>query len=75
MLQDEPVPGPIEGLRLPSRTWNALQRGNVTTLDRLKAVAGRIERVVEGVGFKTAEAIRAELARATSLEKHYQDER
>jgi hypothetical protein len=54
--------GPIPGLRLPLNAWEVLQRENITTLDQLKAVADRIERF-EGIGHRTAQAIRAELTR------------
>jgi hypothetical protein len=56
--------GPIDGLRLPPNAWDVLRRENITTLDRLKAVARRIERF-DGIGSKTARAIREEVARAT----------
>jgi DNA-directed RNA polymerase alpha subunit len=70
--QDKPVPGPIEGLRLPARAWTALRRENITTLDRLRAVADRLDRL-EGIGAKTAQTIRVELARMAAYEKprHY----
>ena len=73
MPLDEPVPGPIDGLRLPRRAWKALQQENIITLDQLRAVAGRIERVLPGIGSKTAETIRAELARTQVRDKprHY----
>jgi hypothetical protein len=60
---EEKIPGPIEGLRLPQRAWAVLQREHITTLDRLRSVADRLERF-EGVGPKTALAIRQEIARA-----------
>jgi hypothetical protein len=59
--------GPIEGLRLPLRAWAVLRRENIVTLNRLKAVAHRIEQFT-GVGVKTARAVRAELARVALLE-------
>jgi DNA-directed RNA polymerase alpha subunit len=62
MLQEETVPGPIDGLRLPLRAWKVLQREHITTLDQLRAAAGRIERF-ENIGSKTARTIRTELAR------------
>jgi DNA-directed RNA polymerase alpha subunit len=70
--QDEPIAGPIEGLRLPARTWKVLREENLTTLDRLRAVADRLDRL-EGIGAKTAQTIRAELACVAVLEKprHY----
>jgi hypothetical protein len=68
MPQDEPIPGPIEGLRLPARVWTVLEREHITTLDQLRAAAGRIERF-ENVGPKTARIIRAELARVVPADK------
>lgn len=55
--------GAIPGLRLPCYAWHVLRRENILTLDQLKAVADRIERVYPGVGPKAAAIIRAELAR------------
>jgi hypothetical protein len=63
MRQDAPVPGPIDGVRLPQRAWKVLQQENIT-LDRLRAAADRLDRL-EGIGVKTAQAIIAELARVT----------
>jgi len=65
--------GPIPGLRLPHHAWTVLESDNITTLDQLKAVADRIERI-PGVGSKTAEAIRAELARVMASEQQLPDE-
>jgi DNA-directed RNA polymerase alpha subunit len=72
MPQDEPVPGPIEGLRLSRRAWKVLQQENITTLDQLRAVADRLERF-DRIGPKTAQIIRAELARIKFRDKprHY----
>jgi Holliday junction resolvasome RuvABC DNA-binding subunit len=53
--------------------WTVLESDNITTLDQLKAVADRIERI-PGVGSKTAEAIRAELARVMASEQQLPDE-
>ena len=61
---DRTIPGPIDGLRLPSRAWAVLQAENITTLDQLRAMAGRIDRL-ERIGPKTARTIRDELARVT----------
>lgn len=58
--------GPIPGLRLPENAWRALRRENIKTLGRLQAVADQIERIVPGIGTKTAAVIRAELARLKS---------
>ncbi|HZH51045.1 MAG TPA: hypothetical protein VEZ16_04100 [Microvirga sp.] len=60
--------GVIPGLRLPQYAWSVLDRDNITTIDQLKAIAGDIERLIPGAGPKTAEAIRAELARVTASE-------
>jgi hypothetical protein len=57
--------GPIAGLVLSPRAWHVLRRENITTLNRLRAVAHRLERF-EGIGPVTARAIRAELARLAS---------
>jgi DNA-directed RNA polymerase alpha subunit len=72
MRQDEPVPGPIDGLSLPRRAWKALQQEHITTLDRLNAVADRLDRL-ENIGSKTARTIRTELARINFQERprHY----
>jgi hypothetical protein len=48
---------------LPQQAWFVLERENIMTIERLKAVADRIEHVLPGIGPKTADAIRAELAR------------
>jgi hypothetical protein len=63
MHPNEPVSGPIAGLHLPRRAWTVLERENLTTLDQLTAVADGMERVIPGLGRKTARTIRAELAR------------
>ena len=63
----ETCEGPIGGLYLPFIAWKVLHRENIRTIDRLREVAGRIERF-EGIGSKLAQAIRAELARATPPE-------
>ena len=60
-------PGPIRDLRLPPKAWYVLRRENITTMNKLRAVAARLERV-EGIGTKLAQAIRAELTRATPPE-------
>jgi DNA-directed RNA polymerase alpha subunit len=72
MPLDEPVPGPIDGLRLPRRAWRVLQQESITTLDQLRAVADQLERF-DRIGSKTARTIQAELARITVSEKprHY----
>jgi hypothetical protein len=60
--------GSIRGLRLPLRAWTALQKENITTVDQLQAVAGRLERL-PGLGSRTAKVVRAELARVASVEE------
>jgi hypothetical protein len=54
--------GSIKGLRLPFNAWLALNRAGIITLDQLRARADQIERI-DGIGPKTAHAIRQELAR------------
>jgi hypothetical protein len=66
--EDENFLGPIEGLRLPWRVWGVLRRERITTIDQLRAVVDRIERFSD-IGPKTAELIRQELARVTSLKE------
>jgi hypothetical protein len=57
--------GLIGGLLLPARAWYVLRRENINTLNKLRAVADRLEQF-HGVGPETARAIRAELARLAS---------
>jgi predicted flap endonuclease-1-like 5' DNA nuclease len=59
--------GPIRGLRLPLAAWNSLHDEGITTIDQLRAVADRLERMV-GIGSKTAQVIRAELTRVSAPE-------
>jgi hypothetical protein len=59
------IGGPIRGLRLPFQAWEALRREGITTLDRLRAMADEIH-TLSGIGPKTAQLIREELARVTS---------
>jgi hypothetical protein len=61
-------PGPIRDLRLPPKAWYVLQRENITTMSKLRAVAARLERF-DGIGSKLAQAIRAELTRNTAGEQ------
>jgi hypothetical protein len=61
----ELIGGPIRGLRLPFDAWEALRREGITTLDRLRASADRIH-TLPGIGPRTAQLIREELARVTS---------
>ena len=50
------------GLRLSFQAWKALRREGITTLDRLRANANQIH-TLPGIGRKTAQLIRDELAR------------
>jgi len=63
------VDGPIHGLRLPQHAWVGLRKHGITTLDQLKAMADRLERL-ERIGPKTAHVVRAELARLVTLSEH-----
>jgi hypothetical protein len=60
-----PRTGPIRGLRLPHNAWLVLHRENITTIDELRAVADNLKGF-DGIGPKTARAIRAELTRVVS---------
>ena len=60
-------PGLIKDLCLPPKAWYVLRRENITTMSKLRAVAARLERF-DGIGSKLAQAIRAELTRATPPE-------
>ena len=62
-------PGHIEGFLLPPNAWHALRRGNVNTLDKLRAVVDRLE-LFDGIGPKLARVIRAELARISTPDTH-----
>ena len=55
-------PGHIEGLLLPPNAWYAMRRGNIRTLEQLRAAADRLERF-DGIGLKLARTISGELAR------------
>ncbi|MFC4174217.1 hypothetical protein ACFOYU_19565 [Microvirga sp. GCM10011540] len=69
MASDEELcPGSIEGIHLPVRAWVALQKDNIRSMDRLAAIADQIERLVPGIGPKTARIIREEIARTAPLE-------
>jgi Helix-hairpin-helix domain len=59
------IGGPIGGLRLPFQAWEALRKEGITTLDRLRAMADEIH-TLPGIGPRTAQLIREELARVTS---------
>jgi hypothetical protein len=59
------IGGPIRGLRLPFQAWEALRKEGITTVDRLRAFADEIHTLL-GIGPKTAQLIREELARVTS---------
>jgi hypothetical protein len=73
MRPTEPIPGPINGLHLPQRAWRALLLENITTLDRLRMVADRLERF-DRIGPKIARTIRAELARINFQERPRHDQ-
>jgi hypothetical protein len=64
--------GPIDGLHLPGAAWTALRRQHITTLDQLKAVAGRLE-WFDGIGPTIAQAIREELAQVVPSEEEPAD--
>ena len=57
--------GPIRGLRLPLNAWDVLWRENIATMEQLRALADRVHRF-EGIGAKTAQIIREELARVAA---------
>jgi len=57
--------GLIRGLVLPPNIWYVLRRENIKTISQLRAVADRLERL-DGIGPKSAQAIRAELARVAT---------
>jgi hypothetical protein len=61
------IGGPIRGLRLPFQAWEALREEGITTLDRLRTMADQIH-TLPGIGPKTAQLIREELARVTPSE-------
>ena len=65
--------GPIGGLYLPSNAWEALLRENIETLDQLRASVDWLEQF-EGIGPKTAQVIRLELARVGPSEEHTSQE-
>jgi hypothetical protein len=54
--------GHIPGLRLPLNAWDALQREGITTIEQLRTWADRIQ-WLPGIGPKSAQIIREELAR------------
>jgi DNA-directed RNA polymerase alpha subunit len=64
---DERWDGPIRGLRLPLTAWNSLREDGIRTIDQLRAVAHRLE-CLPGIGPKTAQIIRDELARLSAPE-------
>ncbi|WP_262032106.1 helix-hairpin-helix domain-containing protein [Microvirga sp. Mcv34] len=53
---------------MPFDTWEALRSEDITTLDRLQAMADQIH-TLPGIGPKTAQLIRQELARVTASKK------
>jgi hypothetical protein len=58
---DKAIQGHIRGIRLPRRAWAALERDKIRTLAQLADIAHRIERVIPGIGWKTARMIREQL--------------
>jgi hypothetical protein len=56
--------GPIRGLRLPLTAWKSLEYDGIKTIDQLRAVADQLERL-PGIGPKTAQVLRKELARVS----------
>lgn len=69
-LRWDRVGGPIRRLRLPSEAWEALRGEGITTLTRLRAMADQIH-TLPGIGPKTAQLIRDELARVTASKKDH----
>jgi hypothetical protein len=65
----ETYAGTLEGLYLPYLAWEVLHRENIGTIGQLRAVAGQLERF-DGIGSKTAEAIRLELDRIAAPGEH-----
>ena len=63
--QYETCEGILEGLYLPCLAWDVLPREDIQTIDQLRAVAGQLERF-NGIGSKTAQAIRLELDRVAA---------
>ncbi len=61
--------GPIRGLRLPLTAWKSLEDDGIKTLDQLRAVADRLERL-PGIGPKTVQVVRKELGRVSASEGH-----
>ena len=61
----QPCRGPIEGLHVPQLAWDVFHRENIQTIDQLRAVVGQLERF-DGIGSKTAQAIRLELDRVAA---------
>jgi hypothetical protein len=60
---DDRVRGHIDGILLPKWIWNTLAKDGIETIEQLARIAARIERVVPGIGQRSAEIIRAEVAR------------
>ncbi len=60
--------GPIEGIRLPASVWEILRQENITTMDQLRAVLEREERMYSGIGPEMAQVIRAELVSVAPAE-------
>jgi hypothetical protein len=61
------IAGLDQGCPSPVQVWTSLRNEN-TTIDKLMAAAGRLERLV-GVGPKAAQFIRDEIARVSAPEE------
>ena len=71
--QYETCEGTLEGLYLHCLAWDVLRREDIQTIDQLRAVAGQLERF-DGIGSKTAQAIRLELDRVAAPGEQTSDE-
>jgi hypothetical protein len=56
------------GLRLPLNTWAALRNDSIMTIEQLSTMADQIHKFL-GIGQKTAQPIREELARVALPEE------
>ncbi|GEO19153.1 helix-hairpin-helix domain-containing protein [Microvirga aerophila] len=64
--------GHIPGLRLPLSTWAALREDGILTIEQLSTKADQIHKL-PGIGQKTAQLIRDELARVALPEEQLSD--
>jgi Holliday junction resolvasome RuvABC DNA-binding subunit len=60
--------GHIPGLRLPLITWAALRQDGIMTIEQLSTKADQLHKL-PGIGRKTAQLIRDELARVALPEE------